>query len=352
MLAFWMALCIGADPAEFGEYRVGSTTWTIQDERRNRTLVTEIWYPTIAESADAVGEYDSGATSIALRDAPIAPGRFPWVIFSHGLASVREQATFLTEHLASHGYIVAAPDHPNNTGRDLNPFKVLQSAENRPVDVRVVVNELTVAARTPGNPLYGRLDERRLAVIGHSLGGSTALAAGGAWVNAHALKNGGPLDYLDFGDSRVAAVIAYMPVYEPYFDEFGLRQLKLPTMIVSGSADTVTTYEKSQGPLFEVLLAPKVLAVIEGASHFNLINEEIVVRAPFLIRAMHRPSISREVSDAEVRRLTLAFLDRVLMNSSTHSKWIRDSRPQVTVTERLTPILHSRPLCPPAVVIP
>lgn len=38
-------------------------------------------------------------------------GRFPVVLFSHGLASTRIQNTAMMEDLASHGFICAACDH-------------------------------------------------------------------------------------------------------------------------------------------------------------------------------------------------------------------------------------------------
>ena len=49
----------------------------------------------------------------AFQDAPAATksGRFPLVIFSHGFAGYPEQSVSLTTHLASWGFVVAAPDH-------------------------------------------------------------------------------------------------------------------------------------------------------------------------------------------------------------------------------------------------
>ena len=42
---------------------------------------------------------------------PVATGRYPLVVFSHGYAGFRDQSTFLTAFLASWGFVVAAPDH-------------------------------------------------------------------------------------------------------------------------------------------------------------------------------------------------------------------------------------------------
>jgi len=50
------------------------------------------------------------------RGAPAAAGRFPLLVFNHGAGSYREQNTFLMEHLASSGYVVASVAHPHESG--------------------------------------------------------------------------------------------------------------------------------------------------------------------------------------------------------------------------------------------
>src|ERR1041384_5814495 len=46
-----------------------------------------------------------------VRAAPLRAGRWPLVLCSHGNGGSRHQNAFQTEHLASHGYVVTAPDH-------------------------------------------------------------------------------------------------------------------------------------------------------------------------------------------------------------------------------------------------
>lgn len=337
-MAIWLCLLtLGANFAEFGPYRVGSMTIIIVDTDRDRTLVTEVWYPAAVQDGLPAPEYPSGAVTVAIRDAKPVPQQFPLVIFSHGLASIREQSTFLTEHLASHGYVVASPDHQNNTGRDLKPFGLFQSARDRPVDVKVVINHLLRANRIPQHLLHGTVDEDKIAVMGHSLGGYTALAAAGAWVNAKSLNNGSKPEYYNFADPRIKAAIAYMPVFDPYFDAPGLQKLQRPALIIAGSDDRVTPYEKTQRPLFQHLQAPKVLALISGATHFSLLNEEVVEQASLVVRAMHQPRISREQADAEIRQMTLAFFEYYLKGDPENLHWLRQSRPNVEVIERLDP---------------
>src|SRR5262249_61965308 len=87
-----------------------------------RPLGVEVGYP-----AEATGPRDRYrvlpgfplSEQDAARDLPVRAGRYPLVLFSHGFGGHRRQSTFLTTHLASHGYVVAAPDHTGTTLVDL-----------------------------------------------------------------------------------------------------------------------------------------------------------------------------------------------------------------------------------------
>src|SRR6266852_5656967 len=100
-----------------GPAAVGVTTVTFEDTSRptmangsfpgspSRILVTEIWYP---------AEPGASPPATENRDAPLAQnGRpYPLVIYSHGFFSNRIAGAYLAHQLASHGYVVAAPDFP------------------------------------------------------------------------------------------------------------------------------------------------------------------------------------------------------------------------------------------------
>ena len=42
-------------------------------------------------------------------------GPYPLIVFSHGNGGLGVQSFFLTEYLASHGYVVVCPDHTGNS---------------------------------------------------------------------------------------------------------------------------------------------------------------------------------------------------------------------------------------------
>ena len=128
--------------SESGELSVGVKTievaypeaaMTMSGEMVKRELTLEVWYPAsqstdLAESKLAVysDETRSGKSfevqADAYRDAPImaTDENYPIVVISHGYTGYRTLMHYLGEHLASHGYVVAAIDHTDSTNKDVN----------------------------------------------------------------------------------------------------------------------------------------------------------------------------------------------------------------------------------------
>ncbi|MBU6281647.1 hypothetical protein KGQ64_05345 [bacterium] len=179
-----------ADPAAPGPFPVGVTRVILFDAARGRTLQTEVWYPA-DESARGLPPApaqsylppelafladDATIPLVAVRDVPIAPGGpFPLVAFSHGSGGIRFQNPFQCEHLASHGYVVAAPDHQGNTYFDgSESIPSLRIA--RPLDIRFLFDEMTRLSEDPSSAFHGWIDlSRPFGVTGHSFGAYTSV---------------------------------------------------------------------------------------------------------------------------------------------------------------------------------
>ncbi|PDP85426.1 alpha/beta hydrolase [Glycomyces fuscus] len=134
----------------------------------------------------------------ALQDVPVADtGPFPVVLYSPGLEQSRFLNTLHLEELASHGYVVAAMDHPYETlavdmpdGRVLRTGAPSFSAEAlkeavavRREDTRLVLEGLTALSgggspdaggQEPPAGLGEALDLDAVGMFGHSAGGLTA----------------------------------------------------------------------------------------------------------------------------------------------------------------------------------
>ncbi|MFI7573563.1 alpha/beta hydrolase family protein [Micromonospora sp. NPDC049497] len=136
--------------APTGTYAVGVRTFTV-DARSVRPLPVTVWYPT--------------------RAGAVADGRFPLVVYSHGLHSLPKLHAGLTTRWAAAGFVVVAPTYPH-TRRGAPRFD-RADVRHQPADAWRVVRHLLRLDARGGDPLVGHLDLTRIAAAGHSAGGFT-----------------------------------------------------------------------------------------------------------------------------------------------------------------------------------
>jgi hypothetical protein len=203
--------CVGSSSADAGRdagnfdapgpYAVGSAHTTIANRDGGRMLPMELWYPamdtTRAEAAAGfpVEEFEEEPRRTVLagwiaqapeactprlahstRDAAPAAGE-PWpvLLFSHCTECFRFSMHSLAERLASHGFVVAAPDHVDNTRFDAGAPLSNAFLAVRADDLSSVLDALLdPGATSVPQPLRGRMDATRVGVIGHSFGAVTA----------------------------------------------------------------------------------------------------------------------------------------------------------------------------------
>jgi len=216
-------------PLPRGPHPVGTATFYIEDLGRpdpyttppggKRRIMLQVWYPAAsvegAERApwsDGIGHFGAalarriGLPSFVLGhlaligsnsfiDAPLLAGDagLPVVVYSHGWTGFRTIALDELEHLASHGYFVAAADHtygalgtvfPNDEVVLNNPSAMPPGSppearqagiellvETYAGDVRFVIDTLErMQDGAMPSAFSGRLDLGRLGVFGHSTG--------------------------------------------------------------------------------------------------------------------------------------------------------------------------------------
>lgn len=191
-----------------GPHPVGVTTLELDG------VPVEVWYPATREGEardvydlrDWLSEVvqqsipDEDAPRFetnAYRDVPALEGAHPLVVFSHGLGGYRAQSTFFTTHLASWGFVVAAPDHPER-GIALLFTPSPPVFDEAPATLVRTAARMRAEHEDPTSPLFGRVDLSRAAVVGHSAGGVAASIAAAdpafsAWIG-HAGAGAGPAD--------------------------------------------------------------------------------------------------------------------------------------------------------------
>jgi predicted dienelactone hydrolase len=234
---FAWALPVPVLPGPSGPYPVGTATFHWIDESRQelytdapddvRELMVQVWYPAAPIEGSSPAPWLQNAPTLAPAiaeelgmpgflfshfdlvqahshaDAPVAAeGPFPAIVYSHGWTGFRAINTDQSEDLASHGYIVVAPDHSygalgtifpdgklvlNNpdalpsqerVGEEAYQVAIEQLVDTYAGDIRFVIDQMErMAAGEIPHPLGPQLDLSRLGVFGHSTGGGATVEA-------------------------------------------------------------------------------------------------------------------------------------------------------------------------------
>jgi predicted dienelactone hydrolase len=237
-----------------GPYAVGVRSFEFVDTSRptaangeypgstERKLVTEVWYPAQADrsAADAV------------RDATVdvSGGPYPLIVFAHGFIGSRNQSRTYTKHLASHGYIVAAPDFPlTNAGAPGGPR--IGDLVNQPGDVSFVIDSMLAQSADAASPLHGAVDGDAIGLTGHSLGAFTTLLT-------------------VYGGRRDPRVKAALPISGSgcFLTESQTAGIDTPIMLLTGSADEIVAPGGNRRA-YDLAHAPRYWVQLTGGNHIR-----------------------------------------------------------------------------------
>lgn len=278
------------------------------------------------------------------------PSPFPIIVISHGLAEDRNTFAYLAKHLVSYGFAVAVIEHPETNSKDFKQFlsgfaSTPQATDliNRPLDVKYLLDELQRLNDYDVN-LKGKLNLQKVGVIGHSLGGYTALALAGATINFQQVRKDcipnrslnlsvflqcGALELqpaiYPIKDDRVKAILAFNPLSSTIFGSKGVSQIKIPTMLLGSSQDIFTPPVPEQIFPFTRLPNPdKYLALIENGTHFTVEIDpppsQTVIPVP---NGLLGPN--RTAAYSYVKALSVAFFETHLVNKPNYRPYLSES---------------------------
>jgi predicted dienelactone hydrolase len=350
------------DLAMAGETPLQMTIWYPALPKQGRKTQTR--YPYAIKMGAPLGKVTVATfAGRAIRDAP--PDRsadaYPLVILSPGFSIGASTYAWLAEHLASYGFVVIAPEHQEHMDSELNGL--WQAAITRPQDIATVLAYIDEQVGS-GRPLEGLIDTEMVAVVGHSYGGYTALAAGGAQIDTEgfealctaAYEQDDPnawlcdelLPHLEdmaalaglesipkglwqqaWSDPRVGAIVS-LAGDALFFGQEGLAEIRVPVMAIGGTLDNDSAYLWGTDPTYEhASSAEKVRVALLDAEHMIFTGPCEAI--PLFLRLVSGEFCSdsgwdRRYAHRLVKHFTTAFLlDLLKDDRSAHQALLPDA---------------------------
>jgi predicted dienelactone hydrolase len=335
-------------PTPTGRYPVGTSILYFKDSARSedaasgkgsaRELMVQIWYPAqpshnrlaryrLLKETSLLSSYLSVVRTNSRQDAPLATENAPFqvILFNHGWNGMRTSDTFLTEELASHGYIVVSIDHTYNARQVAFPDgRVIQADAPNDVnapetstpdrvkaiwnkemakwvaDQRFVLDRLQQMNLTAGSPWFRRINAKSTGSIGFSFGGAASTAVCAEDERVRAAVN---MDGWFFGAIRQRGRNQPLLYIESYTgEESQSNQTNSTVVSILGStdlADLKTSMRSFGGNWLS----------INGIVHEDLTDQPLI--SPLRILS-HRGTLPAKRIHNIVRSYVLAFFDKTL----------------------------------------
>ncbi|WP_158607777.1 alpha/beta hydrolase family protein [Nocardia panacis] len=233
----------------------------------------------VTKYANGAGDWRLG-NSHARVGAPAAAGPRPILLYSPGFGSSSMVGAALIEELVSHGYVVAALDHPGDVGAVVFPgdrvvrqipgievdleSKLPGLVQARVDDARYALDALAavVAGRNPDAEqrplpagLGGVLDLSSVGMFGHSLGGATSAQA---MLEDPRIRAGVDMDGSIFGSVRDAGV-------------------DRPFLLMSSGEGAFLNWEPSRRDFFEHSRGAKLAVALGDSLHMSFSDLQVVL---------------------------------------------------------------------------
>ncbi|MBE9227635.1 alpha/beta hydrolase [Phormidium sp. LEGE 05292] len=311
---------------EPGKFSYSKQTRKLRDASRQREFIVDLYLPEVPNSE-----------------------KIPVIVISNGIGTKIDRYEYLAQHLASHGFAVAIPQHPDSDDKQQQAFFQGLSSQmfkttayiNRPLDVSYMLDELE---RLNSSEFKGQLNLQQVGLFGNSFGGHTALSLAGAQLNFAQLKKDCtpernlvnlsllvqcqalelPEKTYNFRDNRIKAVSVLFPSGSSLYGEAGLSKINIPILWGAVDKDIFSPLLLEQSPAFSWLKTKeKYLLIGTGLDHLNLNFSSFSNLTSPDQNVADRVTIKEpEVAKSYVKALNLAFFRVYLANDSSYRPYL------------------------------
>ncbi|HSL88706.1 MAG TPA: T9SS type A sorting domain-containing protein [Ignavibacteriaceae bacterium] len=219
---------LSAQPENPGPHQAGWTSETLNRDGRNLNSI--IYYPSFEEGSESQIDTLNGA--------------YPVIAFGHGFFMQNSYYISIFKHLASYGYVVIAPQFPDNNHLQLG------------YDLIFCADHIKSQNQNPDSRFYNLIDTTKTGLSGHSMGGGASLLAA---ANSASVTVAAPLAAAETNPSAISV----------------MNQIQGVVYLISAQNDGITPVNTNQLPMFNDALPVKGLPVIKGGNHTKSMDTRI-----------------------------------------------------------------------------
>jgi predicted dienelactone hydrolase len=282
-----------------------------------------VFYPSnTSESLHQLGPFTE---SVAL-NGELAAGPHMLVVVSHGSGSMPMLHRGLAMYLARRGFVVALPEHPGNSRNDDRLAGTAQNLRNRPLQLRTVVDSMFKSEFFSPS-----LVPNSVAMVGHSIGGYSVLAAAGGRPNAFAWEtvDHQPCQIHVVPDQRIKAAVLLAPAAAWFIADGSLQEVQLPILLLTGEKDDLEIPGNKRLPdgsevyvpvghshIIKTGVSNKELVdhrVIPNAGHYSFLSPyPAAMRSKAFLPSQDPPGFNRDQFYEEMCQVVFAFLHQAM----------------------------------------
>ncbi|GGK68133.1 alpha/beta hydrolase family protein [Amphritea balenae] len=269
-----------------GEFYIGYEKVDVESKATGEQFSVALIYPSDTPSK----QVNFGPFKMELSiGGKVAEGKFPLVVISHGSGGTNLGHRSIAFALVKSGFVVGMPLHPKNNYINNQFAGTVSNWKNRPQHISASIDAILSSRNVSES-----INAQKIAVVGHSTGGYTALAvAGGKADTSHivdlCLSNSQinepfcglarenkteKVKIENLRDERIKAIVMMAPVGILFNSADSLNKVDIPALLLRAERDTELTEPYQSEVIAKNYRNPKLLTycTVPNAGHYSFIT--------------------------------------------------------------------------------